>query len=110
MLPGVPIGVKDVIDTADMPTRYNSAIYADHQPRTDAACVALVRNADGVVLGKTVGAEVLVRWFDPRTGDTTRPQRRGNTGIARFAPPDEGAERDWLLVLEAINSDPVTPQ
>lgn len=35
LLAGVPVGVKDVIDTADMPTRYNSAIYADHRPRAD---------------------------------------------------------------------------
>ena len=41
-LHGVPVGVKDVIDTADMPTRYNSPIYADHRPRADAACVAAV--------------------------------------------------------------------
>lgn len=54
LLHGLPFGVKDVIDTADMPTRYNSAIYRDHRPRADAACIALVRRAGGIVLGKTV--------------------------------------------------------
>ncbi len=61
LLAGVPVGVKDVIDTADMPTRYNSAIYADHRPRADAACVALVRRAGGIVMGKTVTTEFASR-------------------------------------------------
>jgi Asp-tRNA(Asn)/Glu-tRNA(Gln) amidotransferase A subunit family amidase len=54
---GIPIGVKDTIDTADMPTRYGSSIYEDCQPAADAACVALARAAGAVVLGKTVTAE-----------------------------------------------------
>src|SRR5688572_7533005 len=54
VLAGVAVGVKDVIDTADMPTQYNSRIYDGFQPRADAACVALVRRAGGVILGKTV--------------------------------------------------------
>jgi Asp-tRNA(Asn)/Glu-tRNA(Gln) amidotransferase A subunit family amidase len=53
----VPIGVKDVIDTADMPTAYGSAIYKGYQPRADAACVSLARAAGAVILGKTETAE-----------------------------------------------------
>jgi Asp-tRNA(Asn)/Glu-tRNA(Gln) amidotransferase A subunit family amidase len=60
-LRGVPVAFKDVIDTHDMPTRYGSPIYRDHQPRADAACVALVRHAGGVVLGKTVTTEFATR-------------------------------------------------
>lgn len=56
-LHGVPIGVKDVIDTADMPTAYGSPIYAGHRPAWDAACVALARSAGAIVLGKTATAE-----------------------------------------------------
>jgi len=56
-LHGLPIGVKDVIDTADMPTAYNSAIYAGHRPLWDAACVAAVRRAGGIILGKTETTE-----------------------------------------------------
>ena len=56
-LHGVPVGVKDVIDTFDMRTEMGSPIYAGHQPRADAACVALVRAAGAVILGKTVTAE-----------------------------------------------------
>jgi len=56
-LHGLPIGIKDVIDTADMPTAYGSPIYRDHRPRSDAACVALLRRAGAVVMGKTVTTE-----------------------------------------------------
>ncbi|HZR70556.1 MAG TPA: amidase [Burkholderiales bacterium] len=57
-LHGVPIGVKDVLDTADMPTQMGSPIYAGWRPRADAACVAIARAAGAVVLGKTVTAEL----------------------------------------------------
>jgi len=54
---GLPVGVKDIFDTADLPTQYGSAIYAGHRPRGDAAIVAMVRRAGGLVLGKTVTTE-----------------------------------------------------
>ena len=54
---GIPVGVKDVIDTADMPTRYGSPIYRDYQPRADAACVSAARNAGALILGKTATTE-----------------------------------------------------
>ncbi len=56
-LHGVPVGVKDIIDTADMPTGMGSPIYDGHRPRNDAACVAQIRAAGAVVLGKTVTVE-----------------------------------------------------
>jgi len=56
-LHGVPIAVKDVIDTADMPTAYGSAIYKGYRPRADAACVSLARAAGAVIFGKTETAE-----------------------------------------------------
>jgi amidase len=56
-LHGVPIGVKNILDTADMPTEMGSPIYRGFRPPADAACVALVRAAGAVVLGKTVTAE-----------------------------------------------------
>ena len=56
-LHGVPIGVKDIIDTADLPTEMGSPIYEGNRSFSDAACVALVRAAGAVILGKTVTAE-----------------------------------------------------
>src|SRR5690242_4646071 len=57
-LHGVPIGVKDVIDTFDMPTEMGSPIYRGHRPTADAACVALLRRAGAVILGKTATCEL----------------------------------------------------
>jgi Asp-tRNA(Asn)/Glu-tRNA(Gln) amidotransferase A subunit family amidase len=57
LLHGVPVGVKDLIDTIDMPTEYGSPVYAGHRPAWDAPCVALTRAAGGIVLGKTVTTE-----------------------------------------------------
>jgi len=56
-LHGVPFGVKDVIDTGDLPSEYNSPIYRGHRPKADAACVTLLRQAGCVILGKTVTTE-----------------------------------------------------
>ncbi len=50
-LGGVPIGVKDIIDTADMPTEHGSPIYAGHQSAQDAGCVAALKAAGAVVMG-----------------------------------------------------------
>src|SRR4030088_2976517 len=57
LLHGVPVGIKDVIDTSDMPTEYNSPIYRGHRPKSDSACVTLLRKAGCVLLGKTVTTE-----------------------------------------------------
>ena len=56
-LHGVPLGIKDIIDTADQPTEYNSPIYRGHQPKADAASVTLLRRAGCLILGKTVTTE-----------------------------------------------------
>jgi amidase len=56
-LHGVPFGVKDIIDTCDMPTEYGTPIHRGHRPGRDAACVALSRKAGALLLGKTVTTE-----------------------------------------------------
>ena len=56
-LHGVPVGVKDIFDTADMPTEYGSAIYRGNRPDRDAAVVARLRTAGAVILGKTATTE-----------------------------------------------------
>lgn len=74
-LHGVPIAVKDLIDTSDMPTAYGSSIYRGHRPTTDASCVALARAAGAVVLGKTVTTEFAT--FTP--GKTANPRNPAHT-------------------------------
>ncbi|MBM3508819.1 MAG: amidase [Alphaproteobacteria bacterium] len=74
-LHGVPIGIKDIIDTADLPTCYGSPIYAGHRPVADAACVALARAAGAVILGKTVTTEFAT--YTP--GKTVNPHNSAHT-------------------------------
>jgi Asp-tRNA(Asn)/Glu-tRNA(Gln) amidotransferase A subunit family amidase len=74
-LHGIPIAVKDLIDTADLPTAYGSPIYRGHRPAADAACVALARAAGAVVLGKTVTTEFAA--FTP--GKTANPRNLAHT-------------------------------
>jgi Asp-tRNA(Asn)/Glu-tRNA(Gln) amidotransferase A subunit family amidase len=92
-LHGLPVGVKDIFDTYDMPTEYGSPIYRGHRPAADAACVALTRRAGGVILGKTVTTEFAT--FPP--GKTRNPHDPRHTpggsssgsaaGVADFMMP-----------------------
>ena len=74
-LHGLPIGVKDVLDTADMPSEYGSPIWRGWQPRADAAAVAWARAAGGVVIGKTVTTEFATR----KPGPTANPHNPQHT-------------------------------
>ncbi|MET0627881.1 MAG: amidase [Acidimicrobiia bacterium] len=74
-LAGLVVGVKDVFDTADLPTEYGSPIYAGHQPSRDAAVVARLRDAGAIVLGKTVTTEFAC--YEP--GPTANPHRLTHT-------------------------------
>jgi Asp-tRNA(Asn)/Glu-tRNA(Gln) amidotransferase A subunit family amidase len=62
LLNGIPVGIKDICDTADMPTCYGARARLGHQPAIDATCVAQTRAAGGVVMGKTVTTEFAGRY------------------------------------------------
>jgi Asp-tRNA(Asn)/Glu-tRNA(Gln) amidotransferase A subunit family amidase len=74
-LRGLPVAVKDNIDTADMPTSYGSAIFAGHRPAADAAIVCQIRRAGGLIVGKTVSTEFA--YFTP--GPTRNPANPEHT-------------------------------
>jgi Asp-tRNA(Asn)/Glu-tRNA(Gln) amidotransferase A subunit family amidase len=74
-LAGLPIGVKDIIDTVDMPTGHGSPIYRGDRPFADAACVALLRMAGGAMMGKTVTTEFANRF----PGATVNPHNGAHT-------------------------------
>jgi Asp-tRNA(Asn)/Glu-tRNA(Gln) amidotransferase A subunit family amidase len=74
-LHGVPIGVKDLLDTVDMPSAYGSPIYAGNRPASDAAAVAIARAAGAVVIGKTVTTEFAT--FTP--AKTANPRNLAHT-------------------------------
>lgn len=68
-LHGLPVGIKDIIDTDDMPTECGSALYAGRRPLEDSAVVALLRQAGAVIMGKTVTTEIALS----APGKTTNP-------------------------------------
>jgi Asp-tRNA(Asn)/Glu-tRNA(Gln) amidotransferase A subunit family amidase len=74
-LQGLAVGVKDIFDTATLPTGYGSPLYRGHQPRSDAAIVQAVRRAGGVVIGKTSTTEFA--FLNPT--DTRNPIASGRT-------------------------------
>ena len=74
-LHGVPVGIKDIFDTADMPTELGSPLWAGRTPRRDAAVVARLRAAGAVIMGKTVTTEYAYR----QPGKTTNPHDAGRT-------------------------------
>ena len=74
-LHGVPVGVKDIIDTADLPTENGSVLHAGRTPRDDAAVVAMLRAAGAIVMGKTVTTEFAT--YAP--GKTRNPHHRDHT-------------------------------
>jgi Asp-tRNA(Asn)/Glu-tRNA(Gln) amidotransferase A subunit family amidase len=74
-LRGLPIGVKDIFDTAELPTAYGSPIYAGHRPKADAAMVMLIQRAGGLVLGKTVTTE----FASLEPAPTRNPRNRAHT-------------------------------
>jgi len=74
-LHGVPVGIKDIFDTGDMPTELGSPFWAGRMPRQDAAVVSRLRAAGAVIMGKTVTTEYAYR----HPGKTTNPHDAGRT-------------------------------
>jgi Asp-tRNA(Asn)/Glu-tRNA(Gln) amidotransferase A subunit family amidase len=92
-LHGVPVGLKDIIETGDMPTEHGSPIFKGNRPARDAACVAALREAGAVILGKTVTTELA----NTHPGKTRNPHNPKHTpggsssgsaaGVADFHMP-----------------------
>ncbi|MCB1890398.1 MAG: amidase [Rhodocyclaceae bacterium] len=74
-LHGLPVGIKDIIDTADLPTELGTPLHAGRQPQRDATLVARLRQAGAVVMGKTVTTEMAT--YSP--GPTRNPHNLAHT-------------------------------
>ncbi len=74
-LAGVTVGIKDIIDTADMPTAYGSEAYAGHRPTTDASVIATLKAAGAILMGKTVTTE----FAHVHAGPTVNPHNFAHT-------------------------------
>ncbi|MEW6719477.1 MAG: amidase [Thermodesulfobacteriota bacterium] len=73
-LHGVPVGIKDVFDTKDMPTEFGTVLHAGRRPAEDACVVAQLRAGGAVIMGKTVTTELAV--YSPgKTRNPVDPER-----------------------------------
>ncbi len=96
LLSGWTLGVKDVINTFDLPPERGSPIYRGNQPLDDAACVALAREAGAVVTGKTVSTEFAL--FTPNITSTPHDSARtpGGSSSGSAAAVADGQVRSAL--------------
>ena len=94
LLHGLPIGVKDLMDTVDMPTSYGSAVYAGHRPGSDAASVAMAKAAGAIAVGKTVTTEFATYHPGPTTNPNNPKHTPGGSSSGSAA-----AVADWMVPL-----------
>src|SRR6185436_16076426 len=106
-LNGVPVGIKDIIDTADMPTENGTVLHQGRSPREDAKVVAMLRAAGAVILGKTVTTEVA--YFAP--GKTRNPWNPEHTpgGSSSGSAAAVGAQMVPLALGSQTNGSVIRP-
>ncbi|MGB7951695.1 MAG: amidase [Candidatus Binatia bacterium] len=106
-LHGVPVGVKDIFDTADMPTENGSVLYSGRMPSRDATVVAMLRAAGAVILGKTVTTEFA--YFSP--GKTRNPHHPEHTpgGSSSGSAAAVAAEMIPLALGSQTNGSTIRP-
>lgn len=83
-LHGVPVGIKDIVDTADMPTEYGFSAFSGRRPEKDASLVSQLRSAGAVIMGKTVSSPLAnpgpIKTRNPH--DVTRNPGTSSSGSA----------------------------
>ena len=105
---GVPVGIKDIIDTAELPTENGSPLHAGRQPTEDAALVSLLKNAGAVIMGKTVTTEFAV-YHPGKTKNPHDPNRTpggSSSGSAaavasRMVPAAVGSQTNGSVIRPA---------
>jgi Asp-tRNA(Asn)/Glu-tRNA(Gln) amidotransferase A subunit family amidase len=105
---GMPIGIKDLIETRDMPTGMGCAAYTGHFPKRDSALVQALREAGAVILGKTVTAELGAAEPGPTTNpfDPERTPGGSSSGsaaavAARMVPAAIGTQVGGSIIRPA---------
>src|SRR6195256_6704803 len=84
-LSGIPVGIKDIIATADMPTTNGSPIYRDHVPGADAWIVERLRNLGATIFGKTVSTEFAWRHPGPTVNPWNQKHKPGGSSSGSAA-------------------------
>ncbi len=108
LLRGIPVGIKDIFDTSDMPTGYGSTIHEGHRPGRDTACVAALRAAGAVILGKTATTEFAspapVGVVNPRAPDRSPGVSSSGSAAAvadDMAPIALGSQTGGSMIMPA---------
>jgi Asp-tRNA(Asn)/Glu-tRNA(Gln) amidotransferase A subunit family amidase len=106
-LHGVPVGIKDIFDTADMPTENGSVLHAGRTPSRDASAVSMLRAAGAVIMGKTVTTEFA--YFSP--GKTRNPHNPEHTpgGSSSGSAAAVAAEMVPLALGSQTNGSTIRP-
>jgi Asp-tRNA(Asn)/Glu-tRNA(Gln) amidotransferase A subunit family amidase len=106
-LHGVPVGIKDIFDTYDMPTENGTVLHAGRTPVEDATAVALLRAAGAVIMGKTVTTELAV--YSP--GKTRNPHNPSHTpgGSSSGSAAAVAAEMIPLAIGSQTNGSVIRP-
>ena len=106
-LHGLPVGIKDIFDTADMPTENGTVLHAGRRPTEDATVVTLLRAAGAVILGKTVTTELAV--YGP--GKTRNPRNPDHTpgGSSSGSAAAVAAEMVPLALGSQTNGSVIRP-
>jgi len=107
LLHGIPVGVKDIFDTADFPTENGTVLHAGRRPTEDATAVARLRQAGAVIMGKTVTTELAV--YSP--GKTTNPhdERRTPGGSSSGSAAAVAAQMVPLAIGTQTNGSVIRP-
>jgi Asp-tRNA(Asn)/Glu-tRNA(Gln) amidotransferase A subunit family amidase len=107
-LRGVPFAIKDIIKTKDQPTECNSPIYRGYRPKADADCVAAVRGAGALIIGKTVTTEFAGRHPGPTRNPWDKRRTPGGSSsgsaaavAAGFAPLAFGTQTGGSVIRPA---------
>lgn len=106
-LHGVPVGIKDIIDTADMPTEDGTVLHAGRRPKDDAALVSRLRVAGAIILGKTVTTELAV--YSPGKTRNPRDPERTPGGSSSGSAAAVAAEMVPLAVGTQTNGSVIRP-
>ena len=106
-LHGLPVGLKDIIDTRDMPTQRGTPIFKGRQPDKDARIVEMLREAGAVIMGKTVTTELaFVHANETRNPHNTNPSPGGSSSGSAAAV---AAQQVPLAVGTQTNGSVIRP-
>ena len=97
LIHGVPVGVKDIIDTKGIPTTHGSPIHKENRPCVDAPCVSLVRDAGGLIMGKNGNLRICrtAAWKDQNPHNPAHSPAGSSSGSRRGRDRLYGPRRIW---------------